>query len=244
MNISYNWLRDLIDLEFTPEEVANELTRIGLAVEGIERHGDDHVFDIDLTSNRPDCLSHLGVARELSVITNNALTIPVAGNELHVSNGSLVTLQADDLCSRFTARLIRGVKVGPSPQWLVDRLEAVGERSINNIADITNYVMLELGQPMHAFDWDKLAGNRLIVRRASAGEHITTLDEVERKLDDSMVAICDAVMPVAIGGIMGGHNSSITDSRQHLTEIGLQRRSNIRSTSRRLNLATKGQLSF
>src|SRR5690606_19824919 len=105
-----------------------------------------------------------------------------------------------DLCYRFTARIIRGVKIGPSPQWLVDRLEAMGERSINNVADITNYVMIELGQPMHAFDLDKLAGNRIVVRRARAGEKITTLDEVERELSESMLMICDAEKPVAVGG--------------------------------------------
>ena len=141
MNISYNWLKDLIDVDLTAEQTADELTRVGLAVEGIHPHGDDPVFDIDLTSNRPDCLSHLGVARELGVSTGKPLKLsetaldePVAA----VLAESLVKIDGPDLCHRFTARIIRNVKVGPSPQWLVDRLEAIGERSINNVADITN----------------------------------------------------------------------------------------------------------
>src|SRR5207244_13290241 len=120
---------------------------------------------------------------------------------------SIVKISDPELCHRFTARIIKALKIGPSPQWLVDRLEAIGERSINNVADITNYVMHELGQPMHSFDLDKLAENRIIVRRARQGETITTLDEVERKLDKTMVAICDAEKPVAIGGVMGGLTS-------------------------------------
>jgi phenylalanyl-tRNA synthetase beta chain len=174
MNISYHWLKDLIDIDLPAEELAKMLTRVGLAVEGIHPAGDDRVLDIDLTSNRPDCLSHLGIAREIGVITST----PVRGRiEQNVSEfpdvpipallaADIVQVTDTDLCYRFTARVIRNVRIGPSPAWLVKRLEALGERSINNVADITNYVMLELGQPMHAFDLDKLAGNRLVVRRA------------------------------------------------------------------------------
>lgn len=245
MNISYNWLKDLIDTGYDADETARQLTRVGLAVEGIHPHKDDFVLDIDLTSNRPDCLSHLGVARELSVASKNDLKLSPVSDEASTQGQTLVTIEDPDLCNRFTARIIRGVKVGPSPQWLVDRLEAVGERSINNVADITNYVMLELGQPMHAFDLDKLAGNRLVVRRACSGEEITTLDEVDRKLDDSMLAICDAEKPAAIAGIMGGHNSSITDETINvLLEVAYFNRSNIRTTSRRLNLATEASYRF
>lgn len=244
MNISYNWLKDLIDTELTADEVAAQLTRVGLAVEGIHPHGEDLVLDIDLTSNRPDCLSHLGIARELAV--SQKLAIAKGNSEAESdADPNLVTIGDPDLCHRFTARMIRGVRIGPSPQWLVDRLEAIGERSINNVADITNYVMHELGQPMHSFDLDKLAENRIVVRCAKPGETIQTLDEVERKLDQSMLVICDAEKPVAIGGVMGGWDSSITESTFNvLLEVAYFDRANIRGTSRKLGLATEASYRF
>ncbi|MBK9216147.1 MAG: phenylalanine--tRNA ligase subunit beta [Chloracidobacterium sp.] len=248
MNISYDWLKDLIELDLTAEQAAAELTRVGLAVEGIHPHGDDLVLDIDLTSNRPDCLSHIGVARELGVSTGKPLKLSDSSQDIPVPAvlaESLVKIEDPDLCNRFTARIIRNVKVGPSPQWLVDRLEAIGERPINNIADITNYVMHELGQPMHAFDLDKLAENRIVVRRAGTGETITTLDEADRTLDTRMLCICDAEKPAAIGGIMGGLASSITESTVNvILEVAYFNRANIRSTSRRLNLATEASYRF
>ena len=251
MNISYNWLRDLIDIDLSPDELAKKLTGVGLAVEGIHAHGDDFVLDIDLTSNRPDCLSHLGIAREIAAIiraeTRPAGSVPPNGSFgiAQDSASNLITVQDPDLCSRFTARIIRNVRIAPSPKLLVDRLEAIGERSINNVADATNYVMHELGQPMHSFDLDKLAEKRIVVRRAKNGETITTLDEVERKLGDSMLAICDAEKPVAVAGIMGGLESSITENTVNvLLEVAYFNRSNIRATSRKLNLATEASYRF
>ncbi|MEJ7622973.1 MAG: phenylalanine--tRNA ligase subunit beta [Pyrinomonadaceae bacterium] len=248
MNISYNWLRELVDFDLSVNDLAVKLTSVGLAVEGTNAHGDDWILDVDLTSNRPDCLSHLGVAREISVISNSKFQVSdskSSGSGKTALSQGLAGLEDAKLCPRFTARLIRNVKVGPSPEWLVDRLEAVGERSINNIADATNYVMLELGQPMHAFDYDKIAGKRLIVRRAHAEEKITTLDEIERNLDSSMLAICDADEPVAIAGIMGGLDSSITDSTVNvLLEVAYFDRANLRATSRKLNLTTEASYRF
>ncbi len=249
MNISYNWLKDLIDIDLSPADVGDKLTRVGLAVEGIHPHGDDFVFDVDLTSNRPDCLSHLGVARELGVITKRPLKL-LESVQLEVPlpaalAGDIVRIDDSELCQRFTARIIRNVRVGPSPQWLVDRLQAIGERSINNIADITNYVMHELGQPMHSFDLDKLAGNRIVVRRALSGETITTLDEVERELDNTMLVICDSEKPAAVAGIMGGIYSGISESTANvLLEVAYFKRENIRATSRKLNLATEASYRF
>jgi phenylalanyl-tRNA synthetase beta chain len=248
MNISFDWLKNLIDIDLTAEQTAAELTRVGLAVEGIHEQRDDFVLDIDLTSNRPDCLSHIGVARELGVSTGKPLKFVDAPPEVPVPAvlaESRAKIEDPDLCYRFTARIIRGVKIGPSPEWLVKRLEAVGERSINNVADITNYVMLELGQPMHAFDLDELCENRVVVRRARAGETITTLDEVERKLDESTLMICDAEKPVAIGGVMGGLDSSITEGTVNvLLEVAYFDRPSIRQTSRRLGLATEASYRF
>ncbi len=246
MNISYNWLKNLIDIEMSVDEVAAALTRVGLAVEGVHPHGDDFVLDIDLTSNRPDCLSHLGVAREFQVIADRGLRIAdFKAQKPKTEDQTLVSIQDPDLCHRFTGRVIRNVKIAASPKWLIDRLEAIGERAINNVADITNYVMHELGQPMHSFDLDKLAENRIVVRRAKNGETIMTLDEVERKLDDTVLAICDAEKPVAVGGVMGGLASGITDSTTNvLLEVAYFDRANIRATSRKLNLATAASYRF
>ena len=254
MNISYNWLKDLINNELSPEETAAALTRVGLAVEGTHAFGDDHIFDIDLTSNRPDCLSHLGVARELRVITGKPLRAKTEDPEAAAAEAipfpallapDVVRIENPELCHRFTARIIRGVKIGSSPEWLVKRLESVGERSINNVADITNYVMLELGQPMHAFDLDKLADKRIVVRTAKEGESIRTLDEVDRKLDESMLMICDAEKTVAVGGVMGGFDSSITEETTNvLLEVAYFDRTSIRQTSRKLGLATEASYRF
>ncbi|MFN2392945.1 MAG: phenylalanine--tRNA ligase subunit beta [Pyrinomonadaceae bacterium] len=248
MNISYNWLKDLVEVDLSPQELATKLTNVGLAVEGIHEFENDFVFDIDLTSNRPDCLSHLGVSREIAVIQNAELKIKNANNEgqrTKDESQNLVTIQDSELCHRFTARIIRNVKIAPSPDWLIKRLEAIGERAINNVADITNYVMHELGQPMHSFDLNKLKENRIVVRRARNGETIKTLDEIERKLDDSMLVIADAEKPSAIGGIMGGFESSITsETTDILLEVAYFKRENIRQTSRKLNLSTEASYRF
>lgn len=247
MNISYNWLKDLVEFDLSPSDLAIKLTGAGLAVEGIKEFYGDHILDIDLTSNRGDCLSHLGIAREISAIIPDAKLKIKNYEDQKPENGGqdLVTIEAPELCHRFTARIIRNVKIGPSPDWLVKRLEAVGERSINNVADITNYVMLELGNPMHAFDLNKLAGNRIVVRRARAGEIIQTLDEIERKPDGSMLMICDAEKPAAVGGVMGGLASSITDETTDvLLEVAYFDRDSIRQTSRNLKLSTEASHRF
>lgn len=252
MNISYNWLKDLIEIDMSAAELAEQLTRVGLAVEGVQAHGDDFVFDIDLTSNRPDCLSHLGVAREVGVFTRKELYPKIQTRPVQtdvplpsVLAPDIVRIEAPQLCHRFTARVIRNVKIGPSPEFLVQRLEAVGERAINSVADITNYVMLELGQPMHAFDLDKLAENRIVVRQARAGEMVKTLDEAERQLDPTMLAICDSEKPVAVAGVMGGYNSGITESTTNvLLEVAYFQRESIRATSRKLGLVTEASYRF
>ncbi|MGI8555362.1 MAG: phenylalanine--tRNA ligase subunit beta [Pyrinomonadaceae bacterium] len=251
MNISYNWLKDLIEIDLPPPALAKNLTDAGLAVEGIHAHGDDFVFDIDLTSNRADCLSHLGVAREISaIIPDSRFRIQDSEDDSRLLTRAarltpLAAIEDSDLCHRFTARIIRNVKIGASPEWLKKRLEAVGERVVNNVSDITNYVMLELGNPMHSFDLNKLAENRIVVRRARNGETIKTLDDIERQLDETMLAICDAEKPVAVAGIMGGLDSSITgDTTDVLLEVAYFKRENIRRTSRKLNLSTEASYRF
>jgi phenylalanyl-tRNA synthetase beta chain len=250
MNISYNWLKHLIDIQMSPEELAHRLTFVGLTVEGVHPFGDDFVLDVDLTSNRPDCLSHLGIAREIRAMTGAKLKTKKEPLETDVPMPAVlaydvVRIEAPDLCHRFTARIVRNVKIGPSPEILVKRLEAIGERAINNVADITNYVMHELGQPMHSFDLDKLAENRVVVRRARNGETIKTLDEIERKLDDTMLAICDAEKPVAVAGVMGGLDTGISDKTSSvLLEVAYFKRESVRRTSRKLGLTTEASYRF
>ena len=248
MNISYNWLKDLVEFDLSPDDLAVKLTGAGHAVEGIQEINGDHIFDIDLTSNRGDCLSHLGIAREITaLIQNSKFKIQSSKPEFDKlnSDSELVKIEDADLCHRFTARIIRNVKIAPSPEWLKNRLEAIGERSINNVADITNYVMLELGNPMHSFDLNKLSENRIVVRRAKKGETIQTLDETERKLDENMLMICDAEKPVAVGGVMGGFDSSITEETTDvLLEVAYFERESIRQTSRRLKLSTEASHRF
>src|SRR5215475_7838580 len=156
MKINYNWLKELVDIDLPPRDLAEKLTMAGLAVDAVESHGDEIVFELDLTSNRPDCLSHLGIAREAAAVSGKPMRLPVIKlSESKTETGEVTSVEISnpELCPRYTARVIRGAKIGPSPTWLVERLEAMGQRSVNNVADITNYVMLELGQPLHAFDY-------------------------------------------------------------------------------------------
>lgn len=242
MLISYNWLRELTGVELTPEELGARLTGASLEVESLEEAGADHVLGIAVLSNRPDWMSHLGVAREVGVMTGRGVSFPAMTPKLvagRAEDFASVEVRAADLCPRFTARVVRGVKVGPSPAWLVERLEAVGLRSINNVADITNFVMLELGQPLHAFDLDKLDAQRIVVRRAEAGEALRTLDGMERKLDAEMLVIADAARAVAIAGVMGGAETEISDeTRNVLVECAYFAPASVRRTARALGFQT------
>ena len=166
MIVSWNWLKDYVVLDAPPAEVAERLMMAGLNLESIEIHGDDHAIDLEVTSNRPDCLGHIGVAREASVLFDKPLTIPpadVKSNGQPIENATSVAIECLDLCPRYVARLIRGVKIGPSPKWLRERLEAIGIASINNVVDVTNYCLMESGQPFHAFDFDKLRDRKSVV---------------------------------------------------------------------------------
>ena len=208
----------------------------------------DMVFDIDLTPNRSDCLSFLGIAREIVPIVKKKLKYPdvrlPAGNGPIAGHAS-VTIEAPDHCLRYAARIISGVKCGPSPHWLSDRLKSVGLRSVNNVVDVTNFVLMEYGQPLHAFDLDRLDEHRIVVRTASHGEHFTTLDGVDRVLASDMLVICDGTKPVALGGIMGGLDSEIrTDSRNVLIESAYFDPAGIRRTARRLGLKSESSHRF
>jgi phenylalanyl-tRNA synthetase beta chain len=248
MKINYNWLKELVDIDLPPRDLAEKLTMAGLAVDSVEFHGDDAVLDIDLTSNRPDCLSHLGIAREAAAIQGKTASTPEAKfTEATTRTGDVTSVEilAPELCPRYTARVIKGVKIGPSPDWLVRRIESMGQRSVNNVADITNYVMLEMGQPLHAFDLHQLRGERIIVRRAGSGEKITTLDGEGRDLTSEMLVIADAERPVAIAGIKGGEDSGITEKTVDvLLEAAYFAPAQTRITSKALGLSTEASYRF
>lgn len=207
------WLGQYLPGGLTGESAGDALTNGGLPVEEMERIGDDTVIDVEVTSNRGDCLSHVGVARELGALLRRDVTPPAIADEpgSPETPPATVRIDAQELCSYYSARVIRNVKVGPSPGWMKRRLEAIGVRSINNVVDVTNYVMFELGQPLHAFDYDKLAGQQIVVRRAKKGEKLTSIDGRERELTDEMLVIADADKPVALAGVMGGLNSEVTE---------------------------------
>ena len=209
---------------------------------------DNVVMDLELTPNRSDCLSILGVAREVSAITGNPLRKPQISFEesgTKASDLTSVTIEAPDLCPRYAARLVRGVKIGQSPYWMRKRLEDMGLRAINNVVDVTNYVLMELGHPLHAFDLNNLAGKRIVVRRPRPGEQITTLDEMPRELDGDMLVIADAERPVALAGVMGGAGSDVTDDTTDvLLESAYFSPVSISRTSKELGLHTEASHRF
>ena len=248
MLISYNWLRELTNTSFRPHELRERLTMVGLAIDAVESQADDSVLDVEVPSNRPDCLSHVGIAREVTVIERKELrlaesrSVKMGGRSADLTS---VEIKDPDLCPRYAARLVRGVKIGPSPDWLAKRLEAIGQRPINNVADITNYVLHELGQPLHAFDFQKLSGRRIIVRRATRGEKLRTLDGVDRELTEEMLVIADAESPVALAGIMGGEDSEIsTSTTDVLIESAYFDPNSVRRTARRLGMDTEASRRF
>ncbi|HIE26476.1 TPA: phenylalanine--tRNA ligase subunit beta [Candidatus Poribacteria bacterium] len=209
---------------------------------------DDVVFELDLTPNRPDCLSIFGVAREVSAILGNPLRLPeisMSESDTEASSVTSVKISDPDLCPRYAARIIRGVKIAPSPTWLQQRLEAIGLHGINNVVDVTNYVLMELGHPLHAFDYHKLAENRIIVRRAFVGEEIVTIDEESRSLTDDMLVIADAEKAVALAGVMGGFDSEVTENTTDvLLESAYFNPISIRKTSRALGMHTEASHRF
>jgi phenylalanyl-tRNA synthetase beta chain len=242
MEFSLRWLADYVDLPEDPKELARRLTSAGLAVEGIAAHGGDTLLDIDVTTNRPDCMNHFGLAREISVLYGRPLRRPdVRLTEGGGRTADVARVVIEDFaeCPRYVARVVRGVTIGPSPEWLRSRLEAIGLRSINNVVDVTNYVLWGLGQPLHAFDFAKLAHGTVGVRRARAGERLTTLDGVERELDPEILAIIDGERVVALAGVMGGAETEVTEStRDVLIEGAHFDRKRVRITARRLGMHT------
>ncbi|TKJ31928.1 phenylalanine--tRNA ligase subunit beta [bacterium (candidate division B38) B3_B38] len=248
MKYSWNWLKSFVDIDIEPEELANCLSMIGMEVESVSSSGNDYIFDIEITPNRGDCLSMLGLSREIAALLGKRVTLPpmtYAEKENKTDDLIQVKVEAPDLCPRYCGKVVKGVKIAPSPRWLVERLLAVGLRPINNVVDITNFVLAELGHPLHAFDLGSVQGHKVVVRRALAGEKISTIDGVERVLDSDMLAIADKQRPIAIAGVMGGVNSEIT---QQTTDIFIESACfdprSIRRTSKKLNLSSDASFHF
>ena len=248
MRVSLEWLREYVEVDVSLETLVERLHSIGLPVEQVERVGDDTVLDIELTANRPDCMSVLGVAREVALLLDRRLRPPVpkaAARPSAAAPRAAVEIADPEGCPRFTARVIEGVRVGPSPAHVQRRLEASGIRAINNVVDVTNYVMLELGQPMHAFDDDRIAGHRLVVRRASPGETLVTLDGVSRTLDGEMLVVADAEHAVGMAGIIGGADAEIGPATTTvLLEAAYWNPRSIGRTARHLGIRTEASARF
>lgn len=244
MKLSLNWLKHYIEHGLTAAELSARMTMAGLEVEHQETVDGDTVFEIEITPNRPDCLNMLGLAREVSAITDKALCLPVVN--AHADQAGIeIVVEDKEACRRYIGTLIEGVAVREFPADKAKVLQAIGVKTISNIVDITNFVLFEYGQPLHAFDADKLVGGKLVVRRAKKGEKLVTLDDVERTLDESILVIADAEKPVAIAGIMGGKATGVTSVTKRIIlesayfDMGLVRRA-----SRKLGLGSDASYRF
>jgi phenylalanyl-tRNA synthetase beta chain len=248
MIISWNWLKDYVPLPMSVEELTERLTLTGLNLEEFHTVGEDVAIDVEVTSNRPDCLGHVGIAREVSVLWDSELKIPPAKPQAKgpaVSKLTSVAIECPDLCPRYTARVIRGVKIGPSPLWLADRLRTLGIAVINNVVDISNYVMMECGQPLHTFDFKRLAGGKIIVRRAKPGEPFVAINHQIYELNSDTCVIADGEKAVALAGVMGGATSEVSDvTTDLLIESADFAQLSVRNTARRLHLHSPSSYRF
>lgn len=252
MRVPFEWLKEFIEIEESPHEVAHRLTMIGLEVEAVEQVDSDVVFEINVTPNRPDCLSIIGIARELSAAYKTPLVFP--NHNVLAETGELdfnVDIVDAELCHRYAGRVVRNLKIGHSPEWLRKRLEKCSIRSINNIVDVTNYVLLELGHPLHAFDLKTIKGRRIIVgtpnRVKGQGSRIKfkTLDGIEREMPDDSLLIWDAERPIAIAGVMGGMETEVADSTVDIfIESAYFEPVSVRRTSKALGLKTESSYRF
>ncbi len=248
MLFSSNWLARYVELPEETSHLAELLTRCGMVVEDIRSHSDGALLDLDIPSNRVDAMNHYGLAREIATARRSDLQAPeILVNESDPATDQLTAIAIDDLngCPRYTARLIRGVKVEPSPQWLANLIESIGLRPLNNVADITNFVLWELGHPLHAFDFDQLVDHQIVVRRARKSESFVALDHIEHNLTSSDLVIADGQRPVALAGVIGGAETSITnDTVNVLIEGAWFDPATVRATAHRLNLHTDASHRF
>jgi phenylalanyl-tRNA synthetase beta chain len=247
MRFTYNWLKEFVNIKISARELADKLTMAGLEVVSVKPKGNDSVFEAEITSNRPDWLSVAGIAREVAAVTGQKIkssvgyAIKTQGKPPQFS----IEIENKKDCPLYNAKIIRDVKVGPSPGWLKDRLELIGCRSINNIVDITNYIMFTWGQPLHAFDLDRLGFERIIVRRGKSGEKLTVIDGREKTLDADILVIANQHNPVAVAGVMGGKDTEVTeDSKNILLEAAIFNPVLVRCGRRKLGLDSESSYRF
>ncbi|MES1213476.1 MAG: phenylalanine--tRNA ligase subunit beta [Singulisphaera sp.] len=248
MIVSWDWLQQYVRLDVPPAEVERRLMLAGLNHEETQAVGRDLAIDLEVTSNRPDCLGHIGIAREVAVLFERELTLPpvdLPESGPAVETLAKVRLDAPQLCPRYTARVIQGVKVGPSPAWMKDRLATIGITSINNVVDITNYVLMECGQPLHAFDLAGIGGREIVVREGRPDEKLEAIDHRTYDVGPGVCVIADAKRPIGIGGVMGGAETEVTgQTRDILLEAAAFDPLSIRNTARRLNLHSDSSFRF
>lgn len=254
MNFTLNWLKEFVPVKMPAQRLAHLLTMAGLEVESLtplrdpETNQEDWLFEIAVTPNRGDCLSLIGLAREISALTGQTYK-PARSNTVGKASKALagvtISIQNSRLCPRYSAAVVEGVQIATAPQWLKYRLESCGIRSINNVVDITNYVMLETGQPLHAFDLDRLTAGRIVVRPAGAARKFVTLDQIERELAADDLLICDGDTAIALAGVMGGTESEVkTETRRVLLESAHFDATTIRRTAKRLGLHSEASHRF
>ncbi len=249
MRLPVEWLKDYVDIDANPEQISVTLTMAGLEVETVEQEGDEAVLDMKVTPNRGDCLSLVGSARELAAKQATVLKHPMPKAKScdlgELGSRCSVTVQSPDLCPRYAARIVDNIKIGQSPLWMQKRLFAAGLRPINNVVDVTNYILLELGQPLHAFDLALLPKGAIVVRRAVEQEEVETLDGGKHTLSSDMLVICDETHPVAVAGIMGGAETEVTSATKSvLLESAHFHPASIRLTSQKLGLASDSSYRF
>ncbi len=248
MIVSWNWLTEYVDLAMTHDDLVDRLTMSGLNHEGTDVVDKDQAIDLEVTSNRADCLGHIGVAREIAALYEIPLKIPnpqPATCSDSISQFCSVEIEAEGACERYTARLIRGVKIGPSPQWMQDRLRSLGIGIVNNVVDATNYVMFECGQPLHAFDFSKIQDGKIIVREARVEETFEAIDHRTYQLAPGMCVIADSEDAVALGGVMGGADSEVSEATVDvLIEAACFDPLTIRSAARKLKLHSPSSFRF
>jgi phenylalanyl-tRNA synthetase beta chain len=248
MKISIEWLKEYVDVPEDLERLKQDLSMIGLVVESVTTLEAVTVLELEVTSNRPDCLSHIGIAREIAALYDRPLRHPAVCLNLQCREDPVpftVEIADPDLCPRYLGVVLDQIRVKPSPCWMQQRLESAGVRPVNNIVDATNYVLLEMGHPLHAFDFARLRRGKVVVARAADGQKIVTLDGVERQLDGEMLLINDGEGPVAIAGVMGGLHSEISnDTRTVLLECAYFEPASVRRTSKKLGLSTEASYRF
>ncbi len=249
MKLSYSWVKEYIDLGVSAEELAEGLTMAGSEVDCIEEINGDKVLEFEITTNRPDCLNVIGLAREAASVFDKDLVISerVIADDMIDNEGKTVKcdIKNKDLCPRYTARVISNVTVSPSSEKISEHIMAIGMRTVNNIVDVTNYCLMESGQPMHAFDLDKINGDTIIVREAKKGETIVTIDEEKRELEAGMLIIADASGPIAVAGIMGGKATEVTEETENiLLESAYFDPVSVRRTARKLGLSSDSSYRF